>query len=82
MNDRTRRDIVIKFNNTASNDPCAICGNRTDPAVGPELFLEGTWALVCRDCGKARAPELVACLDTASWEAIEDAMRQSMEGQS
>jgi hypothetical protein len=54
--------LVIKYNNTPSNDPCALCGLRTDSSVGPELFAEGTWALVCDDCGARYAPELLAVL--------------------
>lgn len=42
--------IEFKHNNCATNDPCAICGERTDPLVGPEPFLEGTWELVCAKC--------------------------------
>jgi hypothetical protein len=55
-------NLVIGLNNTATNDPCAICGNRTDPEVGPELFLAGTEALVCHDCGRKYAPDLVDLL--------------------
>jgi len=33
--------IVLQLNNTVTNDPCAICGNRTDPAGGLDAFLEG-----------------------------------------
>jgi hypothetical protein len=55
--------IVIKDNNCATNDPCAVCGERTDPNCGPELFLEGTWALVCHQCGKKYQPHLVEALD-------------------
>jgi hypothetical protein len=51
--------LAIKLNNCASNDPCVLCGKRADPEVGPELFLEGTWALVCYECGDKHAPELV-----------------------
>lgn len=54
--------VCIKYNSVGTNDPCAICGDRTDPIVGPELFLEGTAALVCRECGVQHAPELVAVL--------------------
>jgi hypothetical protein len=46
--------LAIKLNSVAVNDPCAICGDRTDPELGPELFLEGTWALVCYECGSSR----------------------------
>ena len=56
-------NLVVGLNNTATNDPCAICGNRTDPEVGPELFLQGTEALVCYDCGRKHAPALAALLD-------------------
>jgi hypothetical protein len=61
MKDEAPR-LAIKLNNCATNDPCAICGDRTDPVVGPELFLEGTWALVCYECGDEYAPELVEML--------------------
>ncbi len=57
-------DLSIRWNNAATNDPCAICGQRTDPEVGPELFVAGTWAHVCRACGRNHAaPGLVALLD-------------------
>lgn len=55
--------LAIKINNTASNDPCALCGARTDPECGPELFLAESWALVCYPCGERHAPELVRCLE-------------------
>jgi len=58
------RALSTVDNNCASNDPCAICGERTDPNCGPELFLEGTWALVCYECGWKYAPGLVEALDT------------------
>jgi hypothetical protein len=54
--------LAIKNNNTASNDPCAICGTRTDPQTGPELFLEDSRALVCYLCGDRYDPELTRCL--------------------
>ncbi len=58
----THVSLEIKLNNAASNDPCEICGARTDPEVGPELFLAGSWALVCYECGDKYAPELLRCL--------------------
>ena len=54
-----RTNLCIKWNNAATNDPCAVCGRRTDPQVGAELFIEGTWELVCTDCGEKYAPKLV-----------------------
>lgn len=56
--------LAIKRNNTAANDPCPICGGRTDPDIGPELFMADSWAAVCWDCGRKHAPELVALLET------------------
>lgn len=57
--------LAIKDNNCASNDPCALCGKRTEPSCGPELFLEGTWSLVCHECGEKHAPGLVKLLALA-----------------
>ncbi len=59
--DRTM--FAIKYNNCATNDPCAICGQRTGPGVGPELFLTYSWVLVCWECGRKYAPELVWMLE-------------------
>lgn len=56
------RNLVIKYNNAATNDPCGICGARTDPACGPEIFVEGTWATVCWPCQKKHAPGLAATI--------------------
>ena len=56
--------LAIKDNNCATNDPCALCGARTDPNVGPELFVADSWALVCWDCGRKHEPELVAMLQS------------------
>jgi hypothetical protein len=63
-----KQKLAIKPNNTATNDPCAICGKRTDPDIGPELFMADSWALVCWDCGRKLAPELVAMLE--AWRGI------------
>lgn len=64
-------DLAIKLNNAATNDPCAICRQRTDPEVGPDLFLADSYALVCYDCGWKYAPELMAMLE--SYRAYERA---------
>jgi hypothetical protein len=34
-----KTQFAIKMNNGATNDPCAVCSKRTDPTVGPELFI-------------------------------------------
>lgn len=55
--------LCIKWNNlVAHGEPCAICGSALDPKPGPELFIEGTWELVCLGCGMKAAPELVYVL--------------------
>jgi hypothetical protein len=50
--------IDIKPNNCASNDPCGICGQRTDPQVGLELFLRTNECILCYPCGEKYAPAL------------------------
>lgn len=57
--------LAIKLNNIITNDPCAICGARTDPN-GIDLFLADTWELVCMECGRKHAPELTAFLEMAT----------------
>jgi len=56
---------VIAYNNCATNDPCALCGARTDPVVGPEAFIEGYRALVCRECSRREAPAIHRALVAA-----------------
>ena len=51
--------LEVKHNNAAINDPCEFCGERTDPCEGPELFVTGSWALVCYQCGEERALDLM-----------------------
>ena len=55
-----RYQLEVKYNNLATNGHCGICGRRTDPAVGPELFLKGTWSPVCPNCVIKYAPEKVS----------------------
>jgi hypothetical protein len=54
--------LTLTLNNTATNDPCALCGERTDPVVGWEVFPEegDVQAPVCDACVRQRAPELIA----------------------
>ena len=42
--------LSIEFNTAATNDPCAVGEAPTDPIIGPEVFIAGTAALVCRGC--------------------------------
>ena len=58
-------DLVIRVNVTLTNDPCALCGQPTDP-TGIDLYLADRPALVCHACGFLHAPVLVRLLDLAS----------------
>lgn len=54
--------LTIADNNVACNAPCAICGCRTDPDCGPDMFLLGTLRLVCYFCAHEFEPELYKAL--------------------
>jgi len=56
-------DLAIRWNNCAANGTCPVCGVRTDPQKGPELFVRGTGEVVCRACGRRLNPALMATLD-------------------
>ncbi|MDX6693186.1 MAG: hypothetical protein QOF02_789 [Blastocatellia bacterium] len=58
-------DLAIRVNNVLTNDPCALCGEATDP-TGIDLYLADKPALVCHACGLLHAPALVRLLDLAS----------------
>lgn len=58
-------DLVIRLNTALTNDPCALCGEPTDP-TGIDLYLASKPALVCNTCGLFHAPALVRLLDLAS----------------
>jgi hypothetical protein len=55
---KTKPNIIIRPNNCATNDPCAICGQRTDPRGLFDFFLEGTVSLVCDPCVEKYNPGL------------------------
>ena len=58
-------DLVVRVNSVLTNDPCALCGEPTDP-TGIDLYLAEKPALVCHACGLLHAPALVRLLDLAS----------------
>jgi len=59
------KPLCIKLNNCETNDPCAICGEPTDSQVGPAIFVEGSWDLVCDVCSQRYAPVLYAVVTIA-----------------
>jgi len=56
------KDLVIRLSNAACNGGCPVCGGRTDPQIGPEVFLRGTWQEVCHECGDRLNPALMESL--------------------
>ena len=58
-------DLVIRLNTALTNDPCALCGQPTDP-TGIDLYLAERPALVCSACGLFHAPALVRLLELVS----------------
>jgi hypothetical protein len=52
------KQITLMMGHVLTNDPCAICGGRCDPG-GLDYVAKGTGRLVCDDCAKKYAPEMV-----------------------
>ena len=46
--------FALRINSVVANAACVVCGQRTDPNHGPELFYED--GLVCDECGELFAP--------------------------
>jgi hypothetical protein len=56
-------EITIKENVLGGEQYCAMCGGPMASRLGPDLFMEGTMQLVCRECGREYAPHLVNLLN-------------------
>ena len=60
MGSATRKlDLSLRWNMSAIHIACPICGNQADLNEGAEIFLESAQSLVCHDCGKKYAPDLM-----------------------
>lgn len=57
--------VAIKDNVLGGYQPCAFCGDIVATHFGPELFVEGSMQIVCRECGHDHAPGLADLLDRA-----------------
>jgi len=57
--------MTIQHGDQPCNEPCGVCGEALLQAAGPGLFTAETNQPVCRSCGRAEAPHLVALLDLA-----------------
>ncbi len=58
-------ELAIHFSDESIKVRCSLCGDRTAPHRGPQLFRANTTDVVCRHCGKKHAPALAALLDLA-----------------
>jgi hypothetical protein len=58
--------MKLAWNNCATNDPCALCGNRTDPVAGWEVFVDDSFSLVCDRCVMKAHPELISARQAAN----------------
>jgi hypothetical protein len=57
--------VIIVQNSGCIEERCAECGRLVTVEPGPRLVREADGAAVCRDCGRWRAPSLVALFDLA-----------------
>lgn len=55
--------MMIQHREQPSNEHCGVCGEAVLLAAGPGLFSAEAGQPVCRACGRAEAPHLVALLD-------------------
>ncbi|MEM5789016.1 MAG: hypothetical protein AAGU11_17015 [Syntrophobacteraceae bacterium] len=58
-------EFAIKENTLAGEQDCALCGGTMISRMGPDLFVEGTTQVICRDCGLENASNLVHLLELA-----------------
>jgi hypothetical protein len=58
--------LVLAYNNAITNDPCHLCGARTDPC-GLDVFIAAhpPTELVCDGCAARMAPALLVARETA-----------------
>lgn len=57
--------MTIQHRDQPCNEHCGVCGEALLLSPGPGLFASETGQPVCRVCGRAEAPHLVALLDLA-----------------
>jgi hypothetical protein len=57
--------VIIMQDASCSEARCAECGQLVTAAPGPRLVWETDGSPLCGDCGRRRAPSLVALLDLA-----------------
>lgn len=66
---KEKPDVALKFNNTAANVKCCLCGVKFVPEVGYQVTLRDTFDFLCDNCIAEHAPEMLAARDTLDcWE--------------
>jgi hypothetical protein len=70
--------VEIKHNASKAQAPCGLCGKKTDPTTGLEVFLDGTDKLVCRDCAKRIDPTKLRWRDWAASMTAQAAQRAAI----
>lgn len=68
----------MRVNPCMTNDPCAICGERCDP-IGVDVFVAGTWALVCDLCAEEHSPGIGAGRHTLLQKVRVRALAQAVD---
>jgi hypothetical protein len=78
----TKKSLTLFRNNVLTNDPCYLCGSRTDPC-GLDYGIEEN--LVCDKCVKAKRPDLVKIREAAfkfnerEKEAFKEGLKMEIE---
>ncbi len=65
-------NLTIKLNQNPNPNDCPLCGIKTNPNIGAEVFLADTETVVCIDCGSKEAPILAALLTFGDYSRLFD----------
>lgn len=55
--------LIVKFNNSATNEPCFCCDTELHPSEAAVEVMTDTYRLVCDRCARRIAPELLQARD-------------------
>jgi hypothetical protein len=58
--------LMLQWKPTATTDPCGLCGQPAQAAVGTQLVVADTLQPVCSECGRRNAPSLAALVQLAT----------------
>ena len=74
-------NLIIKLNDNPTPNDCPICGRKTNPNIGAELFLENTETVICQKCGMKYAPVLACLISFADFSRDLDIDRKPTIGE-